>query len=177
MFIPQDSQVGATLNYIALANSRGVNKLAAKEGYGFPGKRQEDRFRFLTQYCAENPDTCFEELARIHPDFDMIAESILNKLNGTYQSIDEFDSFIGEIAGGVSQLGAAGIGKIGEKGRNEAAKEASRQESKAARFQAAQAAKDASAKQTKYIIIGSVALGIILLMVVIFVIGKKKGWF
>ena len=69
------------------------------------------------------------------------------------------------------------MGKIGEKGRNEAAKEQSRQEGKAARFQAAQAAKEAQAKQTKYIIIGSVTAAVVVLGIVIFVIGKKKGWF
>lgn len=178
MSFPIHSQVGAMLGYIAYANKRGVNKLASSQGYHVPPDKYESRFKFLQDFCSENPDTCFDHLVKIHPDADMIAEAIKERVTGEYVEPDEgFDSFVGDIVSGVSNIGAAAVGKIGKRGENKAAMEASKQESKSARFAAIAKAREEEAKSKsssqKWIWIGLGSVVLILIGLFIFLKVKK----
>jgi len=107
--------IAERLHYIAKLNPRGVNRLASKYGYPVPSENVASKFNFLSIFFQENggDDSAIDELLMTHPDFNLLAETLSNKVKskmGTnkktiqidndeepFVSVEDFEGFDGFI--------------------------------------------------------------------------------
>ncbi len=168
LLIPEDSELGVRLRYIARLNPKGVNKLASKHGWQLPANNSNARVAFLNDFLAEEGegehfDKAFAEIVDIHPDKQLVID---NHSHSGYEGFEygNYDGFdIGSIVGSVTDLAKTGLGKIG--GKNQLAQ--GRQAGTQALIAQRQAQIDQEHKTKRTMIYVGIGGGIFLLVAVV----------
>lgn len=178
---PDNTELGYRLRYIATLNPRGVNVLATSFGYHVPKNNVESRIGFLNKFMLENEEQSVNALINIHPDRQLFQPSNDFELEDVEL---ERDNFIGGIITAAGNLGAAGINKIGagkerataERIAGEGTTQAKLLADSKVKTQALQTKQTKLAEQSKekqLYIVGGVAVGVIILIIVGIIVYKK----
>lgn len=174
--------MGIRIQYTAILNPNGVNKLAYKHGFRPPRDTVESRVGFINKFIAENGDDGITEFLSIHPDKSLIMENLADEIRIQNSNGNEFDNWVEAISGAVKGATdvagkAIGTGKRGrEAQRQTMAHERSMATTDLVREQMAnKAAKEKANKRILYIAIGGgILLLIAIVVVLIFVLKKNK---
>jgi len=163
------------IEYIAKLNPKGVRKLAYSKGYRSP-EGLSQRKQFLMQFLNEGGDDASSAMMLIHPDREILVESLASKVrqyNGdqfdynAYDGADDYDSFIAAIANAIGGVAGAAKSIVGPSGKQMAMDQANNQNAVMQQAIAYKQKQEEEKNKTKRVIIwGSVAVFLLIVIVV-----------